>query len=84
MEKELEIDRIGNNLSYTPQNCRWVTKIKNIMNRRNTVYINVNGKETLLAEYYTKNSKNGVSYKIAATRIKRGWHPLEAVCQNTE
>ncbi|WP_125530668.1 hypothetical protein [Streptomyces sp. WAC 06725] len=29
----LEIDRINNDLGYTPENCRWITDLENLMNR---------------------------------------------------
>lgn len=35
----LTIDRIDNNGSYTPDNCRWVTNLENQRNKRNNVLI---------------------------------------------
>ncbi|MEV4942885.1 hypothetical protein [Streptomyces zaomyceticus] len=32
-QKGLELDRINNDLGYTPENCRWVTDLENLMNR---------------------------------------------------
>ena len=31
---ELELDRINNDKGYTPENCRWVTHLVNMRNRR--------------------------------------------------
>jgi hypothetical protein len=35
----LDIDRIDNNLDYTPKNCRWTTRKVNANNKRNTVWL---------------------------------------------
>jgi hypothetical protein len=32
-QEGLELDRINNDLGYTPENCRWVTDLENLMNR---------------------------------------------------
>jgi len=34
--KGLELDRIKNNLGYSPRNCRWTTHQQNCVNRRST------------------------------------------------
>lgn len=33
-EKGMELDRINNDLGYNPDNCRWLTKLDNLANRR--------------------------------------------------
>ncbi|WP_159403896.1 hypothetical protein [Streptomyces sp. NRRL S-646] len=32
-QEGLQLDRINNDLGYTPENCRWVTDLENLMNR---------------------------------------------------
>jgi hypothetical protein len=39
----LELDRIDNEKGYSPENCRWISRRKNINNRRNTTLLTVNG-----------------------------------------
>lgn len=36
---DLTIDRINNNKSYSPDNCRWVSMKQQDSNRSNTIYI---------------------------------------------
>lgn len=42
-KKGLTIDRIDNNGSYDPDNCRWITQREQCWNRRNTTYIMYKG-----------------------------------------
>ena len=41
--KGLDLDRKDNNGDYTPENCHWTTRKRNINNRRNTLKIEIDG-----------------------------------------
>ena len=64
------IDRIDVNGNYEPKNCKWSSKEEQAQNRRNTVYVEWEGKKiafSKLARSY------GVEPSIAYKRLKRGW-----------
>lgn len=77
----LELDRINNDLGYSPDNCRWVTKIENRNNRRKQVTITIGGVTKTSAQWAREN---GVSVELARCRIKYyGWDPVVAVTTPT-
>jgi hypothetical protein len=45
------IDRLDNNLGYSPENCKWATKIEQSNNRRNNHYLTLDGVKKTVAEW---------------------------------
>jgi len=45
-EQNTQIDRADNELGYSPDNCRWVTILENLNNRRNYAAVGTNGRKT--------------------------------------
>lgn len=61
-EKELTLDRINVNKNYTPFNCRFTSALHQGFNMKNTIYVEVYGKEyslTGLMYYCNKPLKSG-------------------------
>lgn len=50
-EEGLELDRIDVNGNYEPCNCRWVDRKTNCQNKRNTVYLEVDGCKQCVSEW---------------------------------
>jgi len=73
----LSIDRINNNGDYCKENCRWSTIKEQIRNRRNTIWITIDGITKCLAEWCEIYH---IDYKKVWGRIYQyGWTPEEAL-----
>lgn len=69
------LDRIDNNLGYSPENCRWATSQEQRLNKSNTRWLTLNG-VTKCARQWAKDL--GLSQMTVLKRIKAGW-PMEEV-----
>lgn len=69
-EDNLTIDRKDNNLGYSPNNCRWITKTEQCFNTRHNKFITYNNKTQTLKEW---TDELGLSYSKIWKRLYRGW-----------
>lgn len=72
----LELDRSDNNGDYGKNNFRWATPVINKRNRRNTVFLTVDGVKRPLGEWV---DITGVSRHSIWGRIKDGLQGMEAL-----
>lgn len=74
----LTIDRINNNLGYSPDNCRFVSQFLNNCNKEKTLIIDYNGHKVPL-KILVHGTELERHYHTIYGRIKRGWNPKKAV-----
>lgn len=76
--KGLSIDRIDNNLGYSPENCRWVTRSVQQRNTRRNVFITYQDKTQTLIEWCEELN---LPYKTISNRILNGWDKVRALTE---
>jgi hypothetical protein len=68
--KGFSVDRIDNDNSYGPDNCRWADRKTQARNTRRNVFVNYKGQKMTKAEAM---EVSGVAKYTVDARIKRGW-----------
>ena len=77
--KGMSIDRIDNNKSYTPENCRFVPSSKQSRNRRTNHYITIDGVTDTLTGWCRRR---GLKFTTVSSRIRRGMNEKDALKNN--
>lgn len=67
---DLTLDRIDNNKGYSPENCQWVSRTKQMRNTRHNRMIEFNGKTLPLAEWA---DITGLPSPVIKYRLNCGW-----------
>lgn len=70
-DSSLQIDRIDNDGSYTPDNCRWVTHQQNQLNTRQNVRLTAFGETKPISEWL-RDSRCIVGRETFRYRISKG------------
>lgn len=63
------LERTDNDLGYSPDNCRWATRLEQVRNRRTTTFYEHEGQNLSLQAWA---ERIGVSYKTLWSRFKVG------------
>lgn len=64
----MSLDRINNNMGYTPDNCRWATYSQQNNNKRDNVWIEFNGDSKTLTQW---SRILRISYAVLHKRINK-------------
>ena len=76
----MTLDRKNNMGDYTPDNCRWVPRAVQNLNRRSCVRYEFNGKSQTLAEW---SRETGIGRVTLLKRLQRGV-PLDVALSTAE
>jgi len=71
-----DLDRIDNEKGYSKANCRWLTHRQNLNNRRNSRFVEFDGKRQTIADWA---EELGLNYRTLNNRFNRGWPPEKAL-----
>lgn len=69
-QQGLTIERVNNNLGYSPDNCRWIPNVQQAANTRRTRKLVING-ETISASELSRRS--GLKLRTIIGRLNREW-----------
>ena len=72
----LTIDRVNNNGSYRPDNCRWVTQQIQLNNTRRSKMLTYKGKRQSMADWARELK---INYYTLRSRIRIGWPVKKAI-----
>ncbi len=70
------IERLNNNLGYSPENCRWEPKEVQARNTRANRFITIGNETYCVAEWA---ERRGIRKSIVYERLYDGWAPEEAL-----
>lgn len=64
------IERINNSKGYEPGNVKWATDSEQRRNKRNSIYVEMEGNTVFLKDYCREH---GIDYFLIHSRLKSGW-----------
>lgn len=73
-EESLTLDRVDNDMGYSPENCRWASRVSQSRNRKNNIRYDWKGRRLMLSEIA---ESEGISLTMLRQRVQRRSWPLE-------
>lgn len=73
---EYTLDRIDNELGYSPENCKWSSKIEQSLNKSTNTLIEYNG---VIKNISVWAKEKGINCGTISSRIQNGWSIEDAV-----
>lgn len=67
---DLTIERMDVDGDYSPSNCTWITRARQVYNRRVTIRITLDGVTKCLSEWCREK---GCNYHTSVCRYRKGW-----------
>lgn len=68
------LDRIDVNSNYNKHNCRWATSKEQQNNKRNTIFLTLNGASKTISEW---SEITGICRSTIDGRLRRGWSHVD-------
>jgi hypothetical protein len=65
-----DLDRRDNDKGYSKDNCRWISRQRNLNNKRTNRFVEYDGKSQTIADWA---AELGLHYRTLNNRINRGW-----------
>lgn len=75
-EPGMSLDRIDNNKGYSKENCRWISHVEQCNNRRNNIFLTIDGVTKTLTQW---SRESGINYRTILRRLKTKQNPKDAV-----
>lgn len=70
------LDRIEGSKGYEPGNLRWADVATQNNNRKNNIYLDVEGERRTIGEWATRS---GINRATISSRLQLGWCPIKAL-----
>lgn len=72
----LTLDRIDNNKGYSKKNCRWADHKTQCRNKRNNLWLELEGERMILEDWA---KKLGIHKTTIHSRLRLGWSVRQAL-----